>query len=91
MENKIGRIRMKILEKEFDVKIVIIIQLSIILSGMSPKCWLWLYNKSLIDQLVWSTRKNIWTLAFRTDLISFSPYLKTAVQIFSRTDLTIGQ
>ena len=29
---------MKILEKEFDVKIVIIIQLSIISSNMNPKC-----------------------------------------------------
>ena len=29
---------MKILKKEFDVKIVIIIQLSIILSSINPKC-----------------------------------------------------
>ena len=29
---------MKMLEKEFDAKIVSIIQLSIILSGMNPKC-----------------------------------------------------
>ena len=52
---------MKILEKEFDVQIVIIIQLSIILSGVKPKCWLWLYNESFIDQLVRSIPENIWS------------------------------
>ena len=62
--------------------IVIIIQLSMILSSMNPKCLLWLYNKALIDQLVRSIRENIWTLAFRTDLTSFGPYFRTAVQIF---------
>ena len=82
---------MKILKKEFDVKIVIIIQLSIILSSINPKCWLRLYNKALIDQLVRSIPENIWTLAFRTDLTSFGPYFKTAVQIFSRMNLVIGQ
>ena len=52
---------------------------------------LWLYNKALIDQLVRSIRENIRTLLFRTGLTSFGPYFKTAVEIFSRMDLTIGQ
>ena len=54
--------------------------------------WLWLYNKAFIDQLVRSIRENIRTLiVFRTNLTSFGPYFKTAVRIFSRMDLTIGQ
>ena len=44
---------------EFDVQIVIIIQLSTILSVLT--------------------------------ITSFGPYFKTAVQMFSRMDLTIGQ
>ena len=43
-------------------------------------------QKALIDQLVRSLRGNTWTLAFRTDLTSFGPYFKTAVQIFSHID-----
>ena len=38
-----------------------------------------------------SIRENIWTLVFRMDLTSFGPYFKSAVQSFSRMDLTIGQ
>ena len=52
---------------------------------------LWPYSEALIDQSVRSIRENIWTLVFCTDLISFGPYFKTVVQIFSRMDLTIGQ
>ena len=33
---------------------------------------LWLYDKALIDQLVWSIRENIQTSAFRTDLTETS-------------------
>ena len=47
--------------------------------------------KALIDQLLRSIRENIRTSAFRTDLISFGPYFKTLVRIFSRMDLTTGQ
>ena len=53
--------------------------------------WPWLCNKALIDQLIRSIRENIRTLVFRTDLTSFCPYFKTAVRIFSRMDLPIGQ
>ena len=42
-----------------------------------------LYNEALNDQLVRSTRENIWTLVFRMDFTSFGPYFKIAVQIFS--------
>ena len=34
--------------------------------------------------------ENIRILVFRTDVISFGPYFKTAVRIFCRMDLTIG-
>ena len=51
----------------------------------------WLYDKALIDQLVRTIQENIRTLVFRTDLTSFGPYIQTAVRIFPRMDLTIGQ
>ena len=49
------------------------------------------YNKALINQLLGSMLKNIWTLALCKDLTPFRPYVRAAVRIFFRIDRAIGE